>query len=227
LEEITAAQTALSSNNRILSGRVRIDMPVAFGRRVLLPTLIEIIRPHPGLSLSLTFSDATNDLLRDDVDIAIRFGALKDTDHLVARHLATQERVICASPNYLNAMGEPTDLSDIDQHRCIVGSIKGPPLHWYVRDGEIEKQITPLATHQLGDAEAMVQACTSGLGLAQFPISLVRDQLSDGRLRSVLCAYGGTKVDIHAIWPKRVQLNPRVRYILDELVNNAMMGRFN
>lgn len=65
LDEITAAQTALSSSNRILSGRIHVDMPVAFGRRVLLPALIEITRPRPGLSLWLTFTDETTDLLHD------------------------------------------------------------------------------------------------------------------------------------------------------------------
>lgn len=227
LDEITAAQAALSSNNRVLAGRIHIDMPVAFGRRVLLPTLIEITRPHPGLSLSLTFTDATSDLLQDDVDIAIRFGALSDTSHLVARRLVTQERVICASPHYLHAMGEPTSLPDIRQHQCIVGSLKGPPLVWFVRDEEVEKRITPPATHQLSDAEAMVDAAVSGLGLAQFPISLVREQLNDGRLRTVLQKYSGTGVDIHAIWPKRAQLSPRVRYVVDELVAYAAKGRFN
>jgi len=227
LDEITASQAALSSNNRTLSGRIRIDMPVAFGRRVMLPALIEITRPHPGLSLSLTFSDAINDLLLDDVDIALRFGVLKDTSHLIARRLATQERIICASPHYLRTMGEPNSLSDINQHRCIVGLPKGPPLDWFVRDDGIEKQITPPATHQLSDAEAMVEACIGGLGLAQFPISLVRNQLNDGRLRSVLHRYVGTGVDIHAVWPKRAQLSPRVRYVVDELVAYAAMGRFD
>lgn len=227
LDEITAAQAALSSNNRVLSGRIHMNMPVAFGRRVLLPALIEITRPHPGLSLSLTFTDATSDLLQDDVDIAIRFGALRDTSHLVARRLTTQQRVICASPDYLRAMGEPTNLADIRQQRCVVGSPKGPPLVWFVRDEEVEKRITPPATHQLSDAEAMVDAAVSGLGLAQFPISLVREPLNDGRLRAVLQKYSGTGVDIHAIWPKRAQLSPRVRYVVDELVAYAAKGRFD
>ena len=227
LDEITAAQAALSSSNRVLSGRIHIDMPVAFGRRVILPALIEITRPHPGLSLSLTFTDATSDLLQDDVDIAIRFGALRDTSHLVARHLATQERVICASPQYLRSMGEPTTLQDIRQHRCIVGSQKGPPLVWFVRDGEDEKRITPPPTHQLNDGEAMVDAAVSGLGLVQFPVSLVREQLGDGRLRTVLQQYSGGGVDIHAVWPKRAQLSPRVRYIVDALVSYAGQGRFS
>lgn len=227
LDEITAAQAALSSNNRTLSGRIHIDMPVAFGRRVLLPALIEITRPHPGLSLSLTFTDATTDLLQEDVDIAIRFGALNDTSHLVARRLATQDRVICASPHYLRAMGEPANLSDIHQHRCIVGSPKGPPLVWSVREGAVEKRITPPATHQLSDAEAMVDAAVSGLGLAQFPISLVREHLDAGRLRAVLTLYAGAGVDIHAVWPKRAQLSPRVRHVIDELVACAARGLFD
>ena len=74
---------------------MHIDMPVAFGRRVLLPLLIASIRPHPELSLTLNFSDATSNLLQDDVDIAIRFGAVKDSTLLVARRhpaRATQSR---------------------------------------------------------------------------------------------------------------------------------------
>lgn len=227
MDEITAAQTALSSSNRVLSGRIHIDMPVAFGRRVLLPALIEITRPHPGLSLWLTFTDETTDLLQDDVDIAIRFGALQSTSHLVARHLATQQRVICASPHYLQDMGEPSSLTDIRLHRCIVGCPKGPPLVWFVREDGVEKRIPPPATHQLSDGEAMVDAAVSGLGLAQFPISLVRAQLNDGRLRPVLPTYAGTGVDVHAVWPKRAQLSPRVRYVVDELVAYAAKGRFD
>lgn len=227
LDEITAAQAALSSSNRVLSGRIHIDMPVAFGRRVLLPVLIEITRPHPGLSLSLTFTDATSDLLQDDVDIAIRFGTLSDTSDLVARHLATQDRVICASPAYLRAMGEPVTLADVRRHRCIVGTPKGPPLVWIVQEEGAEKRFTPPATHQLTDGEAMVDAAVSGLGLGQFAISMVREHLDAGRLKAVLQTYASAGVDIHAVWPKRAQLSPRVRYMVDELVGCASKGKFN
>lgn len=227
LDDITAAQAALSSSNQILSGRIHIDMPVAFGRRVLLPALVEITQPHPGLNLSLTFTDATSDLLQDDVDIAIRFGTLRDSSHLVARHLATQARVICASPAYLRLMGEPGSLADVRQHRCIVGTVKGPPLVWFVQQEGVERRFTPPATHQLTDGEAMVDAAVSGLGLGQFAISLVREHLHTGRLKAVLPTYSSAGVDIHAVWPKRAQLSPRVRYVVDELVAYAARGRFN
>jgi len=227
MEEITAAQAALSSSNQVLKGRVHIDMPVAFGRRVVLPALVDIARPHPGLQLSLTFTDATSDLLAEDVDIAIRFGTLKDTGQLVARRLASQPRVICASPGYLREHGEPTRLAEIAAHRCVVGALRGPPMVWYIQDQGVEKRITPPATHQISDGEAMVDAAMQGLGLAQLPISMVRDPVGDGRLRLVLHQYAGSQIDIHAIWPKRAHLSPRVRYIVDGLVACAAQGRFD
>lgn len=227
MEEITAAQAALSSSNQVLKGRVHIDMPVAFGRRVVLPALVDIARPHPGLQLSLTFTDATSDLLAEDVDIAIRFGTLKDTGQLVARRLASQPRVICASPDYLREHGEPTRLAEIAAHRCVVGALRGPPMVWYIQDQGVEKRLTPPATHQISDGEAMVDAAMQGLGLAQLPISMVRDPVGDGRLRLVLHQYAGSQIDIHAIWPKRAHLSPRVRYIVDGLVACAAQGRFD
>jgi DNA-binding transcriptional LysR family regulator len=227
IEEITAAQTALSSKNQILSGRLHIDMPVAFGRRVLLPVLIEITRLHPDLSLTLTFTDATSDLLQDGVDLAIRFGALPDSSELIARHLVTQKRVICASPAYLHAHGEPRTLIDVRAHRCIVGSLKGPPLVWFVSDGAAQKRFTPPATHRLSDGEAMVDAAVGGLGLAQLPISLVREPLSNGLLKPVLEAYSAVGVDIHAVWPQQAHLSPRVRYVVDQLLLYATQGRLD
>jgi DNA-binding transcriptional LysR family regulator len=227
LEEVAAAQAALSSRHQILSGRLHIDMPVAFGRRVLLPVLIEIIRPHPDLSLTLTFTDATSDLLQDGVDLAIRFGALKDSGDLVARHLVTQDRVICASPAYLRMHGEPATLADVRSHRCIVGAIKGPPLAWFVNDVGGDKRYTPPATHRFSDGEAMVAAAIAGLGLAQLPVSLVREHLATGSLRPILQSFSAKGVEVHAVWPRQKHLSPRVRYVVDQLIAYAAMGRLD
>lgn len=224
LDDVAAAQDALSSGSRVLSGRLRIDMPIAFGRKVLLPLLIEIIRPHAGLKLSLNFTDATSDLLMEDADLAIRFGALKDSSNLIARHLAYQERIICASPDYLRVHGTPRDLADLGTHACILGAVKGPPLAWFVRDEGVEKRFLPPATHQFGDGEAMVEAARAGLGLCQVPISMVRGLLERGELVRVLAAQSGVSVEIHAVWPRQKQLSPRVRYVVDQLVARAAAG---
>ena len=227
IEEVSAAQAVLSSNHPILRGRLHIDMPLAFGRRVLLPLLIEITGPHPDLSLTLTFTDATSDLLQDDVDLAIRFGAMTDSSELVARRLVTQERVICASPEYLRLHGEPTTLDEVAHHRCIVGSLKGPPQVWTVSIDGTEKRFSPPATHRLSDGEAMVDAAIGGLGLAQCAMSLVRGPLANGSLRQILRAYSTVGVEVHAVWPRQRHLSPRVRYVIDQLVTSASLGRLD
>jgi DNA-binding transcriptional LysR family regulator len=224
MDEVTAAQSALSSADKSLSGRLRIDMPVAFGRNVLLPILTDIARSHPDLHLALTFTDATSDLLSDDVDLAIRFGTLSDTSHLIARHLVDQDRVICAAPSYLNQHGRPQTIEDLRAHRCVVGSPKGPPLAWIVRAGGEIKKITPSATHQISDGEAMVEAVVAGLGLCQVPASMVRERLEQGELEAVMTDLSTVPVEVHAVWPRRAHLTPRVRHVVDRLILEAAKG---
>jgi DNA-binding transcriptional LysR family regulator len=224
LDEIAAAEAALTSANRILTGRIRIDMPVAFGRRVLLPILIEIVRPHPKLTLSLTFTDALTDPFQDDVDLMIRFGTLQDSSHLIARHLADQDRVICASPGYVETHGLPEALADLRGHRCIVGSPKGTPLAWVVREDGAVKRLSPPATHQVSDGEALVDAAVGGLGICQLPASLVRRHIESGALVALLETFSTVPVEVHALWPRQAHLSPRVRYVVDRLVAAAGQG---
>jgi DNA-binding transcriptional LysR family regulator len=224
MEEIEAAQSALSSADRVLSGRLRIDMPVAFGRRVLLPILIDIARSHPGINLALTFTDATSDLLQDDVDLAVRFGPLADSSNLVARHLVDQERVICAAPAYLDSYGRPQTMTDLRSHRCVVGSPKGPPMAWIVRENGQVRRVTPPDAHQVSDGEAMVDAAVAGLGLCQVPISMVRDRLEARELEAVMVDLSTVPVEINAVWPRRAHLTPRVRHVVDRLVKVAATG---
>ena len=90
-----------------------------------------------------------------------------------------------------------------------------------------EQRFTPPATHRLSDGEAMVAAAVGGLGLVQLPISLVREQIADGRLIQVLQSCSGAEVDVHAVWPRQSHLNPRVRYVIDRLLDHAAQGRLD
>lgn len=225
LDEVTAAQTALSSSSQVLTGRIHIDMPVAFGRRVLLPALMDIVRPHPGISLTLTFTDAMSDLLREDVDLAIRFGDLADSTHLIARRLTHQRRVICASPTYIEEYGLPASIDEVARHRCLVGTQNGPPNTWVVMDTAGPIAYEPPATHQFSDGEAMVDAAVAGMGLVQLPETMVHDKITSGFLREILPGLSGPDVAVHAVWPKRGQLSPRLRYVVDRLLELGAQGR--
>jgi DNA-binding transcriptional LysR family regulator len=224
LDEIQAAEGALRSANRIISGRLRVNMPVAFGRQVLLPLLLEMTRPHPALTLSLTFTDATIDPFQEDVDLVIRFGALPDSSHLVARHLVNQPRIICGSPAYFRERGTPRTLDDLREHTGVVGSRNGPPARWLVVADGVEQRVAPPRAHETNDGEAIVDAAVAGLGICQMPASLVRRRLEEGSLVAVLEAYAAAPVEVHALWPKAAQLSPKVRFVVDQLVACASRG---
>jgi DNA-binding transcriptional LysR family regulator len=227
LDDIADAEAQISPVNGAIRGRVHVDMPVAFGRRVLLPILLDIARPHPALTLTMSFSDATINPLTDQVDVIVRFGHVGDSTQLVARRLSSQARVLCASPAYLAQHGTPQAIDELARHRCIVGSSNGPPIRWELNDGEQMVRVTPPATHQFNDGEAMVDAAVAGFGICQMPGSLVRRQIVQGLLVPVLPAHCRTRVDVHVLWLQKATLSPRVRYVVDQLIARGAAGELD
>ncbi|MDT7839075.1 LysR family transcriptional regulator [Aquabacterium sp. OR-4] len=230
LDQIAATEAALTPQTRLLQGRVRLDMPVAFGKRIVLPLLLDIARQHPGLLLTMNFNEATVDLVRQEVDVAIRFGTLDDSSHLVARRISRQTRLICAAPSYLAAHGTPQVPEDLNGHRCIVGTLQGPPTAWMLRevpgqdDNAALRQFTPPASHQFNDGEAIIDAAVAGYGLCQMPSSLLRQPIARGALVPVLAAWTGTPVDVHVMWSRHATLSPRIRFVVDQLVAAGERG---
>ncbi len=223
LDEIAHAEGALASAGAAPTGRLRIDMPAAFGRRILLPVLLDIARPHPALQLALSFGDRVIDPTSEAVDLVLRFGEPADQAGLVIRKLTEQRLCICASPAYLAAQGMPQSLDELDQHRCIVNARRDRPFYWRVVDGT-SGRITPPATHEAGDGDAIINLALAGFGLCQMPICLVRRYLEAGTLVSVLDAHAQVMVPINLLWPQARHLVPRVRYVVDELIKSAARG---
>src|SRR5215472_6494328 len=119
LAELDLLQEEASGARSAPSGTLRIDMPVSLGRIVMLPLLARLAREHPTLLIDARFSDAYVDLVKDGIDVAIRTGPLRDSS-LVARQLASQELLLFASPSYLERVGRPRSLSDLDGHTAVL-----------------------------------------------------------------------------------------------------------
>lgn len=225
LEEIGSAEDALVTRNQKVAGRLRIDAPSAWGRQYLLPILTNIAKQHQGLTLSLSLTDRIIDPVEEGVDLAIRFGETKDTSGLIIRKLAEQKATIFASPDYLAARGRPTRIEDIQHHDCVVGFRRDIPNTWRVRsaDGSVIR-ITPPPTHEIGDGAAIIDAAVAGLGLAQMPSSLVSDHIDAGRLVAVMEEFTDVAVTISAVWPANKHLLPRVRHVVQMLVEEGRRG---
>ncbi len=225
LDILDQAEADLSSHSTRPAGRLRIDLPAAFGRQRVLPILLGIARRYPELSLTVTFSERFVDLIEEGIDLVVRIGTLADSSGLVARRLTTQKLVICASPQYLLHSGEPQTTEELSQHRCIVGVRRNQPISWLMKeaDGTLTRY-TPPPTHELADGDAMLSAVMAGCGLSQLPLWLVREHLETGALTEVLAGHSGGEMPISALWPHSRRVLPRIRHVVDELVDAAGRG---
>lgn len=225
LGEIDAAQALLASRRRVPSGRLRVDLPLSFGRRVVAPILLELGERHPELQLEISFNDRRIDLIEEGVDLTIRMGDLGDSAGLVARRLFRQRSVICAAPSYLARRGRPVTVEALADHACIRFGREGRIVVWHLAacdaggDSRPSRSLMPAGRLIIGHGEAILDAALAGHGLAYLPTWLMGEELKRGALEMVLSESAVEEFDVYALWPRTRDLAPKIRVVVDELVS--------
>ncbi|MDO8276230.1 MAG: LysR family transcriptional regulator, partial [Serpentinimonas sp.] len=123
-DELLAAQESVSSLREGLHGSVRLAVPTGFGQLVMSGWLIEFKHRHPSISLELIFDNRVDDLLRDEVDLAIRVLS-EPPPHLVARELSRMRHIACASSAYAAQHPMPQTVQDLAQVPIITSMVVG------------------------------------------------------------------------------------------------------
>jgi len=221
--ELDGMERSLATGRTCPVGRVRVDLPAAFGRKHVMPILADLSLLHAALDFSVMFSERTIDVVDEGADLVVRIGDLDDDSDLVARQLGTQKLVICASPSYVETHGSPPNVADLSTRDCIIGWRRSARPTWLLRDigGRTSRQEVKVR-HEFSDGDAMVQATLSGSGLCQLPTWLVAEHLRDGRLVSVLDRFAGAEMPIHALWPRSRYVYPKLRVVIDALAQAAL-----
>jgi DNA-binding transcriptional LysR family regulator len=219
LEELIAAEALLASRKRVVSGTLRINLPISFGRLCVMPVLAEVAEHNPQLDLDISFADRRVDLVEEGIDLAVRIGDPGDHANLVGRRIGTQRSIICASPAYLARRGQAASVEDFSNHDCLAFSRDGRALPWIVADDSgMPKAFTIQPRHTVSHGEALRDATLNGLGVACLTTWLVDDDLKNGRLIALPIAMPPEDAPITALWPKSRDLSPKVRVVVDALV---------
>jgi DNA-binding transcriptional LysR family regulator len=218
LTEADAADALAADQLSEPRGRLRVTMPVLFGRHCVTPILLDLARRHPMLELDLSFGDRVTDLAEDGHDLAVRTGVLEDKGGLIARRVARQRMIVCASPAYLDLHGRPATLEDIARHHGIIYRRSGRIPPWlFPRDGQPPLEIIPVNRLRLDDLDAIADAAVAGMGLAWLPSWLVRERLGTGALIRLFPDQPEFLYDCHALWLPTPHLPLRVRLAIDAL----------
>ena len=216
LDELEVAESDLAPQGSEPQGRVRIELPGAFGRRHILPQLLELTKKYSKLALSVSFSERTVDFVQSGADVGVRIGKLGSDPSLIACRLGAQRLVICASPAYIERHGRVNGLEDLKGRACISGWRPHQRATWVLRSEAGEQTSIEVRTrHEFTDGEAMLAAVVSGCGIMQIPTWLAAGEIKKGTLMPLLPEFAGSEMPIHAIWSATRYMKPKTRAIID------------
>jgi len=217
LRDIEALERGLSASREQARGLLRVNATLGFGRCHLAPAIADFALRYPEVEVILQLTDRPLDLTATATDVGVRFGPPPDT-RVLARRIAANRRLLCASPVYLAASGEPADPQELVRHRCIVIRENTRAYNsWELANGE--KQITVKVRGGLSSnhGEVAVSWALAGHGIVLRSEWDVAPHLRSGELRRVLAPWVGAVADIHAVYPQRHLLSAKVKVFVDFL----------
>jgi len=220
LDELADTETELQQQQALVTGLLRINMPIAAGRMKLLPLLWPFLEQYPDLKLDVHFNDSYVDLVKEGVDVAIRVGELSDSS-LVARKLGTIPRYMVASPEYIEAHSKVTCVESLKQHNCIVYSLLTTQNEWHFEGPDGKEKVSVQGNFLSNSPDAIREAAIQGKGIAVILGWLVEDDIEQGRLEVIMADHAPTPLDIHAVYPQRRFVPAKVRLLIDYL--NAIL----
>lgn len=218
LAQMDELEGLFRQDNATLSGRLRVDMPTAVARRLVMPRIREFIDRHPLIEVEISSTDRRVDLVREGFDCVVRAGELQDTT-LVARKIGHFQMVNCVSADYAERFGIPHTLDDLQQHRLInyVSAFGASTATFdYYRDGK-EHQVPMPCSITVNYIEAYEAACLGGLGIVQVPRLSHAYQLRRGELLEILPDYLPAPMPVSLLYAHRRHLPQRCRVFMDWL----------
>ncbi|MBE7213100.1 MAG: LysR family transcriptional regulator [Gluconacetobacter diazotrophicus] len=218
LAELDALHASLRDRSRTPAGRVRLTVPMSFGRLRLLPLLLEFRRRFPDIHLDVDLSDRIRSLVAEGFDAAVRIGHPVDSS-LVARRVCDVGIVVAAAPDYLERHGIPGTPDALAGHACIVDTNFQDAGHWRFRARETGERIAVAVTGtlSLSDGEACATAAEAGLGIVRVPDFTVHRALAASRLRRILADWEEPPFGIYVVYPPARSLPRSLRVLIDFL----------
>lgn len=214
LREAEEATAELAARSGRLSGPLRLSAPVGFGILHLGPALSSFLRDYPEIEVSLELDDGFVDAASGGFDAVLRHGAVGD-GRLIARRLATSRRLLVASPEYLERIGTPSSLAQLERHRGILYANRSgdwrfaAPTGWSV--------IRPKPALRVNNGLVMRDAAAAGLGIALLPSFFVHDALASGALKEIDIGVEAEGAELFLAYPKDHGAATRIRALGDSL----------
>jgi len=217
LSDIDEMERLVSSSRAAPKGLLRVNAPLGFGRSYIGPAISAFTKTYPDVEVQLHLTDRPVNLPDEAIDVSIRFGDLPDS-RLIAKKIAANRRLLCASPAYLRVAGQPNFPHELTQHQCIVlrqnESAYG---NWRLSRGKQTETIKVHGKLSTNDGEVAINWALEGHGILMRAEWDVAKYLRSGRLVQVLADYETPPADVYAVYLERLNLSAKVAYFVEHL----------
>jgi LysR family transcriptional regulator, transcriptional activator for dmlA len=215
LDQIDEAEAEVASRGDAARGLLRVSAPCDFGQRHMGSLLASFSARHPALRAQLTLSDAGLEVSADGFDVVLRYGQPEDLG-MIARHIATTPRAVCASPAYLAKHGAPLSPADLARHECLLFCRRQRVLdQWFFQKDAEDCCIKVCGSLSSANGDMLRAWTISGEGISLLPRWDVVDDLASGRLVEVLRGYQAKSLDLFAVFAPGKCIIPRIRLFVD------------
>jgi LysR family transcriptional regulator, regulator for bpeEF and oprC len=219
LADMDDAEAQLAGSRAKVRGLLRVAMPMALARSMVVPALPRFLARHPELRLEVRLENRALHLLEDGVDCALSYGLPADAG-LVAQSILSTHLATCASPTYLARRGVPREPTELALHDCVsfLALDSARPTPWSFSSGGVSSGVSsswqPRGQLAFNSMEACVEAAVAGLGITQVLSSLAQPALATRRLEAVLARHAAPGPSIYLVYPQHRQASPRLRALL-------------
>ena len=198
LDDLAEAERAASGEYRAPRGELLVTAPIMFGKLHVAPIVHAFLAAYPEVSVRLLLSDDVIDLVEAHVDVAVRIGRLADSE-LIARQVGHVRWLICASPAYLAARGEPATPEALSEHVCIAFEGLRDDRDWSFGRGAAARSVKIRPRFSVNTAEAVAEAAAAGIGVAQLISYQAADAIAQRRIVAILREFGDEPMPVHLV----------------------------
>ena len=214
LEQVDEAERAAAGEYSVPKGDLTLTAPVVFGRLHVLPVAIAFLKAYPDIDLRLVLADRLINLMEDHVDLAVRIGTLPDSG-LIAARVGSIRRVVCASPAYFTARGQPERPEDLAGHDCITYGELTSSKAWRFVAGKDERIVPVHSRLIVNTAEAAIDAAIAGLGMTRVLSYQVAAARRAGSLKVALQDFEPAPWPVNLVYVGQGLLPLKLRAFLD------------
>lgn len=216
LSELNDAERALTQTQRKQEGLLRVSVPVTVGQEPFYEFVSSFLRTYPRIQIDLFVTNALLDLIAENIDVALRYGELRDST-LIAQRIGKSLRYLVCTPDYLRDRSPPVRPDDLRQHQCVLLNGRNNEDEWELVSGRKSVKVHVSGPVSARDHQAVSAFTFRGHGIGLLPSTYCDAQIAKGELIRLLPEWSSPEIFIHTVYPTRRFLPSKLQVFLDAL----------